>query len=262
MASTAETPRSPDAPPRGGGDVLILCYHGVSPTWPATVSVDPAALERQLRSLLRRGYRATTFRQAVLAPPWPRTLAVTFDDAMRSVAELAFPVLERLGVAGSVYAPTDYVEAGEPMAWSWMEEWVGSPHEHELRPMSWEALRRLAGAGWEVGSHSCSHPWLTRVADDRLEAELGRSRAVCEERLDRPCDTIAYPYGNVDARVAAAARRAGYVAGAAVSSRRRASALDWPRVGVWRGDAGWRFRVKVAGGFRRARLREPALMAG
>src|SRR5690242_17980600 len=50
-------------------DVLVLCYHAVSPVWPAALSVTPAALERQLGRLLDRGYRATTFAHALSAPP-------------------------------------------------------------------------------------------------------------------------------------------------------------------------------------------------
>ena len=41
-------------------DVLVLCYHAVSPSWPAPMSIAPDAFERQLRFLVRRGYRAAT----------------------------------------------------------------------------------------------------------------------------------------------------------------------------------------------------------
>jgi peptidoglycan/xylan/chitin deacetylase (PgdA/CDA1 family) len=61
-------------------DVLVLCYHAVSVRWPAELSVTPERLEEQLRLLVRRGFKGATFHQAVIAPPAPRTLAVTFDD--------------------------------------------------------------------------------------------------------------------------------------------------------------------------------------
>ena len=78
-------------------DVLVLCYHALSPTWPAALSIDPAAFERQLQGLARRGYRGATLRQAIEDPPAARTVAVTFDDAYVSVLELAQPILDRLG---------------------------------------------------------------------------------------------------------------------------------------------------------------------
>lgn len=240
-------------------DVLILCYHGVSETWPAQIATPPARLEREIAGLLRRGYHPTTFRTAVLSPPARRTLAVTFDDAYRSVFVRARPVLERLGVPGSVYAATSFVGSGRPMAWPGIEEWLGGPHESELVAMDWDELAELARLGWEVGSHSVTHPKLTRLADDELLlAELRDSRATIEARLGRACDTIAYPYGDVNPRVIDAASVAGYGAAGSVSSLRPPARMDWPRVGVWREDAGWRFRLKASGFVRRRRASRAA----
>ena len=49
-------------------DVLVLCYHAVSPRWPADLSVTPEAFERQLQLLVGRGYRGATFHDAVTSP--------------------------------------------------------------------------------------------------------------------------------------------------------------------------------------------------
>ena len=54
-------------------DQLVLCYHAVSPTWQAELSVTPEALERQIAFFTRRGWHATTFTAGVLSPePGPR----------------------------------------------------------------------------------------------------------------------------------------------------------------------------------------------
>ena len=95
-------------------DVLVLCYHAVSPRWPADLSVTPEAFERQLQLLVDRGYRGATFHEAVTSPPTSRTVAVTFDDAYLSVLELAKPIMDRLGLVGTVFVPTDYPERDEP----------------------------------------------------------------------------------------------------------------------------------------------------
>jgi hypothetical protein len=60
------------------------------------------------------------------------------------------------------------------------------------------------------------------------------------------CATFAYPYGDVDARVVAAAADAGYSAAAALPAGwGQLGALEWPRVGVYHPDAMWRFRLKT-----------------
>jgi peptidoglycan/xylan/chitin deacetylase (PgdA/CDA1 family) len=237
-------------------DLLVLCYHAVSPAWPAALSIEPEPFERQLRGLADRGYRGATLSQAIGAPPAERTVAVTFDDAYRSVLELALPILDRLGMPASVYVPTAWPERGKPMRWPGIDQWLGGEHEHELACMSWEELRGLADHGWEIGSHTRSHPRLPELDDATLDDELVGSRADCEAGMGRPCETLAYPYGAVDERVVEAAERAGYRL--AVSLPRRLHAprpLCWPRVGIYHvdGEADWRWRLKVSPLARRAR---------
>jgi len=235
-------------------DVLVLCYHAVSPAWPADLSVTPEAFERQLKLLVDRGYRGETFREAVSSPRGERTMVVTFDDAYLSVLELAKPIMDRLGLVGTVFVPTDYPERDAPMSWPGIDHWVGGPHEQELRPMTWEQMRGLAEHGWEIGSHTCSHPHLTELDNDTLDRELIVSRTECERHMGRPCLTIAYPYGDYDGRVAEAAGRAGYQAACTLPARfHEARPLEWPRVGVYHGDDGRRFRMKVSPALRRLR---------
>lgn len=235
-------------------NVLVLCYHAVSSEWPAGLSVTPERLERQLASLVARGYRGATFRDAVLNPTAPRTLAVTFDDAYRSVLELAGPVLRSLQIPGTVFVPTAFAGSGQPMAWPGIDQWAEGPHEDELVPMSWEQLGRLADDGWEIGSHTRTHPRLPEIGDSALRDELQRSRSECEARLSSPCTSLAYPFGDHNATVIEAAREAGYSAAGALAGRVSApSPLCWPRVGIYHGDGDLRFRLKSSPSLRRLR---------
>jgi peptidoglycan/xylan/chitin deacetylase (PgdA/CDA1 family) len=237
-------------------DTLVLCYHAISESWDAALSTTPARFEAQLELLLERGYRPVTFEQAVEghATSGTATVAVTFDDAYRSVLELAAPIMKRLGVPGTIYAATNFVGSPKPMSWPGIDHWLGGPHEQELRCLGWDELRGLADEGWEIGSHTCSHPHLTQIGDGELERELADSRAACEQGMARPCRSLAYPYGDVDERVIAATRAAGYELGAALPSRLGStSPLDWPRVGVYHGDDMRRFKLKVSPALRRVR---------
>jgi peptidoglycan/xylan/chitin deacetylase (PgdA/CDA1 family) len=235
-------------------DVLVLCYHAVSERFPAPLSVTPAAFERQLRVLSRAGYRAATFEEAVRARSG-RTVAITFDDAYLSVLELAKPLLDEVGFPATVYAPTAYLDTPErPLAWDGIEQWLGGEHEQELLPMSWDQLGGLAEAGWEIGSHTRTHPHLTTLDDGSLREELVRSREEVERRLGQPCPTLAYPYGDHDERVVEAAGAAGYSAAGTLPARLHGErALAWPRVGIYHGDDERRFRMKVSRTMRRLR---------
>lgn len=234
--------------------VVVLCYHAVSETWPADTSVKPSAFRAQLHMLARRGYSGSTLTGALTAPTGRRTAVVTFDDAHRSIFDLALPILEEIGFPATVFVPTDYAGAERPMGWEGYERWLGTEHEDELRCLSWRELVALQDVGWEVGSHTCSHPHLTRLDDDALAAELSESKRVCEERTGRPCVSLAYPYSDEDDRVVEAVRRAGY--GLAVTVGHGPVSplpLRWPRVGVFHADTLRRLQGRLA------RARHPLL---
>lgn len=235
-------------------DVLVLCYHAVSERWDADLSSTPRQLREQLELLVRRGYRGTTFTDAVTRPQRGRVVAVTFDDAFRSVLDLAKPILDSLGLPATVFAVADFAASGRPLSWPGVEHWADGTHAGELAGLGWAELRALGEQGWEVGSHTCSHPRLTRLDDGALRRELEDSRTALEQALGRPCRSVAYPYGDVDPRVVAATAAAGYATAAALPARlHRPDPLEWPRVGVYHPDSLRRFRVKVSPAVRRLR---------
>lgn len=215
--------------------------------------MTPADFERQLAWLVANGWQGSTFRDAVLNHPTGKTVVVSFDDAFASVFDLAYPILSSLGLPATVFAPTSFMSCRQPLMWQGIEHWRdGAPTEVDC--MSWDDLGVLAEAGWEIGSHTRTHPHLTELGDEALQTELAESRADVMQHLKQPCQTIAYPYGEVDRRVAGFAAAAGYAAGAALNRwLPDLGLLQWPRVGVYRTDAMWRFRAKVSRTTRRLR---------
>jgi peptidoglycan/xylan/chitin deacetylase (PgdA/CDA1 family) len=235
-------------------DVLVLCHHAIDETWPAELSVIPHKFERQLDFLLNRGYQGATFTDAVLAPRAARTVAITFDDGFRSVIELAFPLLAERGLVGTVFVPTSFIDGGRAASWDGVSRWLGSPHQSKMRLLSPAELVELAESGWEIGSHTCTHPHLTQLDDAELDRELTESRRRCGELVGRPCLSLAYPYGDFDERVRRAAATAGYRAACTVPTRfHAATPLAWPRVGIWHGDTERTFALKVSPSVRRIR---------
>ncbi len=239
-------------------DLLVLSYHGISEDWPAETTVRPGDFEEQLTALVRRGYRGATVSDALgLSPVEERTVVVTFDDAHRSVLEHAAPVMARLGIPGTVYVPTSYAGTDTPMAWGGYDHWLGSEHEDELLCMSWDELRGLADEGWEVGSHTRSHPRLSQIEDAQIAEELVGSRRDCEEQMGRPCTSFAYPYSDYDARAVRAAGEAGYRFAVTVPTRPTPPLpLEWPRIGVNQGEKARRVLYRA-----RSRRMAPSLPA-
>jgi peptidoglycan/xylan/chitin deacetylase (PgdA/CDA1 family) len=221
---------------------LVLCYHAVSERWEHALAVRLETLERQVRSLLLRRFRPASAAQTLTGRG--RLLHVTFDDAFRSVARV-LPVLERLRVPATVFACPSYAQDGRPFAVPELAAEAARLPD-ELATMGWEELRVLVESGVEVGSHTSTHPHLTRLDADELERELRESKTRLEDELGCPCRFLAYPYGEEDVRVRAAARAAGYDAAFALPGP--PWPLDryaFPRVGIFRKDTLARATLKT-----------------
>ena len=228
---------------------LILCYHAASDTWPCGLSLAPHEIERQLRGLLRRGYRPATAAETLSGERG--RLHVTFDDAYRSVWSLV-PALERFGVRATVFACSAYADDGRSLDIPELAE-ENAAHPGESETMDWDALRELADRGHEIGSHTVTHPHLTELSDGDLDRELRESRERIATELRRPCRFVSYPYGDEDERVQRSARAVGYDAAFALPGRDAPVNLHaLPRVGVYRRDTGLRFKLKTTALARRA----------
>jgi peptidoglycan/xylan/chitin deacetylase (PgdA/CDA1 family) len=137
------------------------------------------------------------------ADPARPTVAVTFDDAFRSVREHALPVLQRHGVQATIFAPTGWL--GRPPGWA-----MESASDAEETVMSPEELASLPTDLISIGSHTVDHPRLSQLNEDQIEDQLAKSRAALEALTGRPVDQLAFPYGDHDGRVIDVARRVGY----------------------------------------------------
>ena len=228
---------------------LILAYHAVSSTWDSPLAVTEEALAEHAAYVRRRGYRGLTMAEAErlrASGGLPgRSVVFTFDDGYRSTLRAA-DILDRHGYAGTVFAVTSYPASGAALSWPGIEHELTAATTEQLEPLSWDDLAALRDRGWEVGSHTVTHALLTDADDTRLGAELADSRWAITERLGA-CETLAYPYGVADARVAAAARRAGNQAACTLTGphvddepHRR------PRVGMTSADSGPRLRAKLS----------------
>lgn len=61
--------------------------------------------------------------------------------------------------------------------------------------MTWDEVRALAEGGMEIGSHTVTHPILSRQGLEEAEWEIRHSKATLEAQLGRPILHFAYPNG-------------------------------------------------------------------
>jgi peptidoglycan/xylan/chitin deacetylase (PgdA/CDA1 family) len=79
--------------------------------------------------------------------------------------------------------------------------------------LSWEEIRTMLRDGISFGSHTVSHPILSRQQEEQVRDEIWKSKQEIEKELGVPTVTFAYPNGNVgdfDETTKALLRDAGY----------------------------------------------------
>jgi peptidoglycan/xylan/chitin deacetylase (PgdA/CDA1 family) len=210
-----------------------------------------------MRLLHRLGWRTiplprvAKFLAAGVALPL-KSLVLTFDDGDADLDWAVRPVLRRYGFTASAFVVTGYL--GGRSDWERAEELRGRPLLSEAQ------LRAMADEGWDIGSHTASHPNLSAIDGEAMEREVRGARERLEEVLQRAVPSFCYPSGDYDARSRAAVKAAGHtVAVTTVRGcvRSGADPLLLPRIGVSHraGPLGllWRIRAARAGPPRSAR---------
>lgn len=179
------------------GPVPILEYHAIQPpvsgaTYPQ-LFVPQADFVAQMKWLDEHGYEGVTLDQVENA--WfkggelpPKPVVLTFDDGYLSQFVAAFPALQHFhwpGVLNLVSKGSDLPDA--------------------------DVQKMLAAKpGWELASHTISHPDLTTLDSAELKREVSDSRKMLQDRFGVPVDNFCYPAGKYDNTVIAAVKAAGY----------------------------------------------------
>ena len=186
--------------------VPILTYHKISPIHAKTIYpgtfVPPALFEKHLRHLSRKGFSTirldSIFSQSGLAKP----VILTFDDGFQDFEDTAFPMMQKVGMNGTVFLVSDFV--GKTNAW---DENIG---DVSYPLLGRESILRLHEQGVEFGSHTKSHPRLSSHDAVSQGGEIGGSKTELESMLGFPIETFCYPYGSYDENSLKLARAAGY----------------------------------------------------
>jgi peptidoglycan/xylan/chitin deacetylase (PgdA/CDA1 family) len=227
---------------------VVLGYHAVGP-WHSNLVVSEDALRRQVARFAEGGFTGLTvteserrLREGTLPP---RTVVFTFDDGFRTMLR-AKAILDDAGYPATAFVVTGFADGRRPLHWYGLRSALGESPASLLQPITWDEAAELAAGGWEIGSHTVTHPLLSNLPRVDLLRELEESRQAVAAQFGR-CDSVAYPYGVPDATVAAAAAQLGYRSGWVLTGAHvtRGPFLR-PRLGVVDADVGLRLRVQTS----------------
>ena len=218
---------------------MVLYYHGISPQ-------QRAQFARQMDVLLHH----TVPIRADFATPLPkngRFACVTFDDGLVSFAERALPELEKRGIPAAIFAVSG--KLGQEPDWA---NYSDEPLTTE-RTMTSSQLREIADRAL-IGSHTTTHPMLTKLSETEAARELEESRKALEGLLNKNVTLFSFPYGDFNDALIKWSSAAGYkrvftTLPFAFESESGAEASVVGRISVEPTDWPLEFRLKVLGAY-------------
>ncbi len=177
------------APSVAADSAVVVMYHriGEESEYPST-SVSKEQFEAHITILRNGAYTVWPLGDVVAAfksgrsiPD--RTVAITFDDAYKSIYETAWPILKKANFPFSLFVSTDSID----------RKTAGF--------MTWDQIREMHGAGVTVGNHTRTHLHMAASALGRNLEEIRHARHRFENELSFTPTLFAYPYGEMSSAV-------------------------------------------------------------
>ena len=184
--------------------VPILCYHQFADACKSQMCMPSDVFNRQMKYLKDNRYRVITFSQLLDFLNYRRAIPkkavlITIDDGYLSVYTHAYPILKKYGFPATLFIYTDFTGNGRLAC-------------------TWDQLREMKAAGFEIGSHSVSHADLTKKRQgettraylERVKKELIVSKKIIDKKMAQDTRIFAFPYGRHNKTVMKIAGNAGY----------------------------------------------------
>jgi peptidoglycan/xylan/chitin deacetylase (PgdA/CDA1 family) len=183
--------------------VPILVYHIIRPSYPTdsrqvlAIAHTPEVFDAEMKYLSDAQYHVISF-SALLnyfnkGTPLPTNpIIISFDDGWSDQFTYAFPILVKYQYLATFFVFTNPIGT--------------------RGFLTWDNLRAMRDAGMTIGSHTRSHPFLTKITNSNsLWNEINGSKQTLEKNLDITVNEFAYPFGQYDATTTTLVKKAGYL---------------------------------------------------
>ncbi len=205
--------------------ITIFCYHSISNgKW--DFSISRKNFKKQIEYLSKKYdfislndvYRYINGKKQINKP----SVVITFDDGYKDIYEVK-EYLKSKNIKPAVFI------FSEPKKISRYEL------DNDLKFLSKREIKSLVKAGWEIGSHTATHPNMNKLTNEQILKEVKYSKKSLEKELGFPIKYIAYPKGKYNEKILEVARKAGYRLGLSMNDDQITPGINplvLPRIGV------------------------------
>ena len=184
------------------GSAVLLQYHRFGEKQYPSTDVSMELFTKQIEYLVQHNYNIFPLSKIVQylqeKKPLPeKTVAITIDDAYKSVYTNAYPLLKKYHIPFTVFVNS-------------------LPVIHKSKNfMSWDEMLEMGKSGAEFANHTYSHQFLVRIDEKKALQEIMRCQTTLEKKLGKYVLTkpkmLAYPFGEYDERLMDMIRDMGYI---------------------------------------------------
>lgn len=172
--------------------VPILMYHSISDDPESAshpyyhINTAPAVFADQMRFLSENGYTVVDLKTlknlfGTNEKITKKNAVITFDDGYGDFHSNAFPVLQKYHFPATVFLPTAFIGNQQ-------NKLRGKRH------LTWSQVSELSNRGIRFGSHTITHPELSRLNNEVVEYEISESKKTIEGMIGKEIDTFSYPF--------------------------------------------------------------------
>ena len=175
---------------------VILQYHHVSDTTPASTSISPEQFSLHMQYLDDNNFKVIplsalmeSIKQKQALPD--KSVVITFDDAYLDILSQGKPILDKHGFPFTIFVNPSIVE------------------RNSSRYLSWQQLKAMADDGVIVANHGMEHDSLARIPPRLSEQEwltkntesLLAAEQLIAEKTGKSWRYFAYPYGEYTPKI-------------------------------------------------------------
>ncbi len=183
--------------------VPILVYHNFSKKRSDKTAVSQDDFEAQMKYLKKNGYHVVSIDQLLDFIDYKeqlpeKSIVITFDDAWRSIFDVALPILIKYDFTATFFIYTDFIGGG--------------------KAMTWKQIETLSKIGFDIQCQTKTHRNLAvpkknesfKEYFESIEMEISYPKKLLKKKLNIDCNFLAYPYGETNNLVIALLKKHGY----------------------------------------------------
>ena len=220
---------------------MILCYHRINPWYKNdAITVSPANFSSQINYLLSKGFKFISMEESIkiISNSLSKNVVITFDDGFADNLWFALEVLKKFKITPIIFLTVSYIGTDKIFA--------RYQNKEKDRFLNWKEVIEMTKNGVEFGSHTLTHPFLTKITRQQAEKEIIDSRKIIEDKTGKEVKFFCYPYGDYNSEIIEIVEKSGYKA--AVTNRKKnmkITKFTLPRIGIYSHNNKFIFRIKI-----------------